>query len=327
MWAALIILAQVLGPPQAGGQEDFDLCRGVTKGSQEETSAACHRVTANQVLSKKYIAAAYAILGLSAGNFPTSNHAAAITYFTHAIAVDPDTADYYEQRGFHYSLLKDNDRALADFEKGLALKPDSARIFFVRALTLKEMGEDAHALADLDRAIALEPQEPTYYSIKAKIYLRQGKTAEALAMLDQGIAIKPDNAQFFQDKAEVYRKLGDAKGEEAALTRLIALEPKGEGGLIMRALVYEQLGKPDLALADYEALLAKSPDDAFYRKRRAALLEQKAGAPAAPAPRVIDPAGDAPPAKKAAEGASPQELDCRVYVPSAGITVSVPCAK
>ena len=155
-------------------------------------------------------------------------------------------------------------------------------------------------------------------------------------MLDQGIAIKPSHAQLFKDKAEVYRKLGDAKGEEAALTRLIALEPQGVGGLFMRALVYEQLGKPDLALADYDALLAKAPDDEFYRKRRAALLEQKGGAPAGPAPKVIDPAGDAPPAKEAAKDAAPvkkaandapPELECRVYVPSAGITVSVPCAK
>jgi hypothetical protein len=53
-------------------------------------------------------------------------------------------------------------------------------------------------------------------------------------------------------------------------------------------------------------------------------------------PEVIDSAGDAPPAKKPAKDATlvkkagkggPPERECRVYVPGAGITVSVPCAK
>jgi tetratricopeptide (TPR) repeat protein len=329
MWAALIVIAQVLGAPLPGGQEDFDLCRGMTKGTREESFAACHRVIEHEALGKKYIAAAYSMLARF-----SDNPAGAITNLDQAIALEPDTADYYEQRGFQFSLLNDNDRALADFEKGLALKPDDARIFFVRALTFKEMGEDARALADLDRAIALTPQEPTYYSVKAKIYLRQGKTAEALAMLDQGIAIKPDHAQFFQDRAEVYRKLGDAKGEEAALARLIALKPKEQYGILLRAFLYEKLGKPALAIADYDALLALDPNHNFYRERRAALLEMKAGAPAVPAPKIIDPAGDAPPAKRAAKGEPAKkadeaatELECRLYVPGAGVTVSVPCAK
>ena len=321
MWAALIILAQVVGSSQPGGQQDFDLCRGMTKGTREESMAACHRVTGKQVLDKMHIAAAYAMLARSA-----DSPADAITHFDQAIALEPDIADFYEERGFQFDLLGDNDRALADYEKGLALKPDSARIFFKRALTFKGMGEDARALADLDRAIALEPQEPTYYSIKAQIYLRQGKTAEALAMLDQGIAIKPDHAQFFQDKGEVYRKLGDTKQEEAALTRLIALKPKGELGILLRAFLYEKLGKADLAIADYDALLAldPSPKNQFSRERRDLLAAAKGGSPAPPAPKVVEPSDDST-AKKSEPRAD--ALECRVYVPSAGITVSVPCAK
>ena len=55
-----------LAAPLQGGQQDFDLCRGMTKGTREESIAACHRVIGNQVLDKKYIAAAYAVLASSA---------------------------------------------------------------------------------------------------------------------------------------------------------------------------------------------------------------------------------------------------------------------
>jgi len=319
MWAALIILAQIFGPPQPGGQQDFDVCTGKTENTPlEESIAACHRVVSKEVLDKKSIGEAY--YTLAGGLDP----AKAISYLDQAIAHDPENGDYYGERGFEYHRLKDYDRALSEYEKALALNPRSSLAYSARARTLVEKGDDAGALADLDRAIAIA-QEPFLYTNKAEIYLRQGDTSAALAALDQGLKLNPDHAQFFQDKADVYRKLGDTKQEEAALTRLIALKPKEQLGILLRAFLYEKLGKADLAIADYDSLLGFDPDHKFYRERRAELLALKGGAPAGPAPKVIDAAGDAPPATKA-EDAAP-ELECRVYVPGAGITVSVRCAK
>jgi tetratricopeptide (TPR) repeat protein len=115
----------------------------------------------------------------------------------------------------------------------------------------------------------------------------------------------------------VHRKLGDGDAELADLTRVIELEPTFQRGLVSRALLYERLGKRDLAIADYDALLARSPDEKFYRDRRAALLAKKgAGAPT-----------PAPPATQAPTRNAAPELDCRVYVAAAGLTVSVPCGK
>ena len=59
MWAALIILAQIFGPSQPGGQQDFDLCTGKTKSTREKSIAACQRVTFKEVLDKQSIGAAY----------------------------------------------------------------------------------------------------------------------------------------------------------------------------------------------------------------------------------------------------------------------------
>lgn len=56
------------------------------------------------------------------------------------------------------------------------------------------------------------------------------------------------------------------------------------------------------------------------------LAEMKAGGPEVPAPSIVDPVPDAPPAKKASQRGTP-ELECRVYVPAANLTVSVACGK
>jgi tetratricopeptide (TPR) repeat protein len=329
MWAAVIILAQVFGPPQPGGQQDLDLCTGKTKSSREESIPACHRVVSKEVLDKKSIGKAYLLLARWA-----DQPAGAISYLDQAIAQDPENGDYYGERGFQYHLLSDYDRALSEYEKGLALKSDSSYTHFVRALTFARKGEDARALADLDEAITIEPKHPEYYTNKAEIYLRQGATSEALAALDQGLKVKTDHANSYNVKAEVYRKLGDSDGELAALARLIALEPKLQRGLFQRALLYERLGRFDLAISDYDALLALDPDGNFYRERRAALLKSREESAPPPVPAVV--VGDAPgknketsrgeaPLKKADRNAA--ALECRVYVPGANLTVAVPCAK
>ena len=253
MWAALIILAHIFGPPQAGGQQDFELCTGKTKSTREESIAACHRVTFKEVLDKKSIGKAYLLLARWA-----DKPAGAISYLDQAIAQDPENGDYYGERGFQYHLLGDYDRALSEHETALALNPDSSYTYGVRAFTLEQKGDDAGALADLDRAIAIEPQEYAFYTSKADIYLRQGDTSAALAALDQGLKFNPDRVEIYSAKAEIYRKIGDAKGELAALNRLIEFKP-GETGLLHRALTYERLGRLDLAIADYDALLALDP--------------------------------------------------------------------
>ena len=329
MWAALIILAQVFGPPQPGGQQDLDLCTGKTKSSREESIPACHRVVSNEVLDKKSVGKAYLLLARWA-----DKPGGAISYLDQAIAHDPENGDYYGERGFQYHLLSDYDRALSEYETALALKPDSSYTHGVRAFTLEQKGDDAGALADLDKAIGIEPQEYAFYTSKADIYLRQGNNSAALAALDQGLKFNPDRVEIYSAKAEIYRKIGDEKGELAALNRLIEFKP-GETGLFHRALTYERLGKLDLAITDYDALLALNPNGKFYRERRAALVKAREESAAPPVPAVVvddapgqskEPARGAAPLKKADRNAAPT-LECRVYVPGANLTVAIPCAK
>ena len=319
MWAALIILAQVFGSSQPGGQQDFDVCTGKTESTPlEESIAACHRVVSKEVLDKKSIGEAY--YTLAGGLDP----AKAISYLDQAIAQDPENGDYYGERGFEYHRLKDYDRALSEYEKALALNPRNPP-YLARAFTLVEKGDDAGALADLDRAIAIK-QEPFLYTNKAEIYLRQGRTSEALAALDAGITGDPKYVDLYYTKAEVYRTLGDNAGELAAFNRMLALQPQDRRALLGRALLYEKLRKPDLAIADYDTLFTLAPDEKFFRERRAKLAEMIAGGPEVPAPSIVEPGPDAPPAKKASRKRT-SELECRVYVPAANLTVSVPCAK
>ena len=106
------------------------------------------------------------------------------------------------------------------------------------------------------------------------------------------------------------------------MNRLIEFKP-GETGLHQCALSYERLDRLDLAIADYDALLALDPAGKFYRERRAALLKARDEGAAPPVPAVV--VGDAPgkskessrgvaPLKKADRNGAPA-LDCRGPAP------------
>jgi hypothetical protein len=60
------------------------------------------------------------------------------------------------------------------------------------------------------------------------------------------------------------------------------------------ALLYERLGKTDLAIADYDTLIALAPAGTFYVERRAELLKAKAEGVVSPVPSVVEPSRDAP---------------------------------
>lgn len=320
MWAALIILAQLAGAPQPGGQPDLALCTGETQSEREQSIAACHRVVSNHVLDNKKVAHAYLILSRWA-----SEPADAIPHLDQAIALDPDQAQLWGERGFQYHMLANYDRALADYEKALEIDPRNYYTLQMRAFTYQRRGEDARALADLDRAIAVDAKPPYAYTTKAEILAKQGKPSEALAVLDQGLVFNPHHSQIFQDKAKIFRERGDGDGELKALNGMLEFDPKSQLALLLRAMLYERLGKRALAIADYESILALNPSDKFSRERRDRLAAAQDGGPAVAPPKVVEP-GEGKGAKKSKRGAAP-ELECRVYVPGAGITVSVACAK
>jgi tetratricopeptide (TPR) repeat protein len=75
----------------------------------------------------------------------------------HAIALNPNNAKTYRDRGLLYGRKRDYGHAIADFEKALSLSPADARAYYLRGLALHRNGEPNRAIADFDKAIELDP--------------------------------------------------------------------------------------------------------------------------------------------------------------------------
>jgi tetratricopeptide (TPR) repeat protein len=80
-----------------------------------------------------------------------------IADLSQAIALNPNNADAYRNRGLLHGRKRDYDLALGDFHRALSLNPNDARAHALRGLVWERKGESKQAIADFDRAIELDP--------------------------------------------------------------------------------------------------------------------------------------------------------------------------
>ena len=126
---------------------------------------------------------------------------AAIANYDRAIALEPDDADAYHNRGIAKDAQGDYAAAIADFNRAIALEPDDADAYHNRGIAKDAQGDYAAAIADFDRAIALEPDDADVYHNRGVAKAEQGDYAGAIADYDRVIALDPDNVAVLEDRA------------------------------------------------------------------------------------------------------------------------------
>ena len=107
---------------------------------------------------------------------------AAISLFSKALAVYPQSVDAYSSRGLSYlERGRDGDasRAIADLTQAMAISPDAVSANINRAVAFMERdqaGDLRQALIDLNRAIGLEPESVGALVNRAVVYTRMKRT-------------------------------------------------------------------------------------------------------------------------------------------------------
>lgn len=328
--AAVLLMVVATAPIPAAGGDDADVCRN---GEGDARIAACTRIVESSATPQER---ALAFDNRAEERRRQSLWADAAADYGRAIELEP-TVKRYSDRGHSYYLSGQYARALKDFDKVAASTPNDAFNARYRAKTLWKLGETDRAFAEFGKAISLAPDDADLHVARADAYLEQKNYAMALPDLDKAIALEPDLTSAYLKRAEAHHRLGDKEKAIADVTRVTEIAPKDTVGYLNRALMYEDLGDYQAALADYDKLIAlKTPDDGWYRERRAALIEKGAMAPTAtaavpPPPVEQSDTEEAAPAapESAAEGdaraAAEREIDCKRFVPAVNLIVSVPC--
>jgi tetratricopeptide (TPR) repeat protein/transglutaminase-like putative cysteine protease len=206
----------------------------------------------------------------------------AVADLTHAIAITP-TIDLYLQRSTESHELGDMAAALKDAEAARALDPSSQQAIGQLSDLKAEGGDMPGALALLDQRIALGgSMRNAFREAKAGLLGEYGDVTAALVLFDSLIADKPGSPSLMNGRCW-------AKGTRMVMidsalkdcTGAIELSTDTSGPLDSRAMVWYRLGKYEQALADLDAVLASTPNQAESHFMRGIVLAKSNRTPEA----------------------------------------------
>jgi protein O-GlcNAc transferase len=125
------------------------------------------------------------------------------------LALKPDHADAWYNRGVALQELKRLDEALASYDRALALKPAYVEALNNSGNALRELKRLDEALASYDKALALKPDHADAWYNRGVVLKELKRLDEALASYDRALAAKADHPRAFDGAADCAIKLCD----------------------------------------------------------------------------------------------------------------------
>ena len=136
-------------------------------------------------------------------------HDSAIEAYTKAIALDPNDALAYNNRGAAYANKGQYDRAIEDFNKAIALNPNLAQAYYNRGAAYADKGQYDRAIEDYNKAIALDPNDALAYYNRGIAYKNKGQYDRAIEDYNKAIALNPNNALAYNNRGVAYYEKGN----------------------------------------------------------------------------------------------------------------------
>jgi tetratricopeptide (TPR) repeat protein len=177
-----------------------------------------------------------------------------------ATGPDPATRQAFERAEAAYREGRFAE-ARAEYARLLVLRPDLApRIHQQIGFAYIQEKQPAKAVEELEQVLATEPDNAQVRAIAAQAALEGGmadKGRALLAALPEGAIRDPD---VFYNIAVNFVSAGLPEDGVLYFSKAIALDPRYVDGYYQRALAYLKLGRTAECRADFEKVVALSPD-------------------------------------------------------------------
>jgi tetratricopeptide (TPR) repeat protein len=165
----------------------------------------------------------------------------------------------------HWKMGHDLPGALADLDRAAALEPANPAVYWRRGQCYTLLGDDDRALANYRRTLAITPDQIDALEAIAKILTARGQHAEAVATYDRAIALAPRYVDLYQARAEARQEIDDLDGAVRDYDRILELVPGRTDARYYRAHCHRAADRTDLALRELAAIVALEPDNGLYR--------------------------------------------------------------
>lgn len=197
---------------------------------------------------------------------------AAIDDFNQAVALYPEYAATYNNRGNVLMGIGMLDEAIKDFDRAVLLSPKYSAAFSNRATAYARLEKFDEAAWDYTQAIRLAPSSPVPYNGRGLSHLKASRPLSAVRDFSRTLSIDPKFIAGFKNRARVHMLLGRQDKAISDLSRAQSLSPEDAQLYLSRARAWIALQKPKSAIKDLNKAVELKPDFAVaYGERGLAL--------------------------------------------------------
>lgn len=132
----------------------------------------------------------------------------AIEHFTAAINRSP-TSQAYQQRGIAWAVMKQLDRAVADFDAAIARDPGNVSALNERGNAHRKTGQLDQAIADFNEVIRLGVRHAAVYTNRGMVWHAKGDYDRALAEYSEALRIDSNFAVAYEAEGTARRAKRD----------------------------------------------------------------------------------------------------------------------
>ena len=190
--------------------------------------------------------------------FELKKYQEAISDYTQAITINPQSAPAYFKRGNAKSELGDKAGAIKDYTQVITIYPPFYLVYAMRGATKSELGDKAGAISDYTQAITIQPTYEVYYN-RGVAKSELGDKAGAISDFTQAITINPQYAQAYYGRGNAKDELGDKAGAISDFTQAITINPQYAQAYYGRGNAKDELGDKAGAISDFTQAITINP--------------------------------------------------------------------
>ena len=191
----------------------------------------------------------------------------------HVIALSPEAADPYSDRGDMWMSARSYNRAIRDYNAALMLQPENLAYLAQRGSAQMRSGLFSAARSDFERAIKLSPDNAALGLTLVELAIFEDKPEEAVKAASKVIKKVPTYAEAYQQRARAYTIQGKLKSAITDYDKSIELEPDNAEYWLGRSnfRIFQRLDVVK-AKADIEKAIKLDPDNSEAKNNLAWML-------------------------------------------------------
>ena len=163
-----------------------------------------------------------------------------------------ETITLFKNVDIGHEELKEYEQSIAKYNEAIALNPNDAEAYFNRGNVYQESSQYQLAINDYDRAIAIDSNHVKAYYNRGNIYKNLKEYDRAIADYDRVITFDLSHAGAYSNRGDIYKEKEQYKLAIADYDKAIAINPNGIGAYLGLGAIYRKSGNIEKAITNYQ---------------------------------------------------------------------------